>query len=104
VRLNVCTATTSPYPDSTHGFLFQHHAEFAADAQYVDRRQEASTSWRSRSGSPASDRDHEIPLLLPGEHLHDPRRNDDPLVTASMCCPTTLLLPPRDVRLIVADQ
>jgi hypothetical protein len=20
------------YPDSTHGFLFQHHAEFAADA------------------------------------------------------------------------
>ncbi len=21
------------YPDSAHGFLFQHHAEFAADAE-----------------------------------------------------------------------
>jgi len=26
-------ATVKIYPDSAHGFLFQHHAEFAADAE-----------------------------------------------------------------------
>jgi len=26
-------ATVKIYPDSAHGFLFQHHAEFAADVE-----------------------------------------------------------------------
>jgi hypothetical protein len=25
------TSQATPYPDSAHGFLFQYHAEFAAD-------------------------------------------------------------------------
>jgi pimeloyl-ACP methyl ester carboxylesterase len=32
------------YPDAAHGFLFQHHAEFAADVtEFLDRAGEAST-------------------------------------------------------------
>jgi pimeloyl-ACP methyl ester carboxylesterase len=36
-------ATVKIYPDAAHGFLVQHHAEFAADV----------TEFLSRSGAPA---------------------------------------------------
>jgi pimeloyl-ACP methyl ester carboxylesterase len=36
-------ATVKIYPDAAHGFLFQHHAEFAADV----------SEFLSRSGAPA---------------------------------------------------
>ncbi|HXA12278.1 MAG TPA: hypothetical protein VNW93_08820 [Mycobacterium sp.] len=32
-QLGIPHATVKIYPDSAHGFLFQHHAEFAADVE-----------------------------------------------------------------------
>jgi hypothetical protein len=54
-------ATVKIYPDSAHGFLFQHHAEFAADVEaflsdphYCKRSGARLIRWHTRDGMDGS--------------------------------------------------